>query len=175
MGVFFAVAEPFDEGGPRGAILKFEAVAEPVEFFVGQQAAGFNKIALGDVEVGVHDALGKLSIVGEEEQPAGIEVEASDRDDEGANIAEEIVDGGTILRVLVGGEVTFGLVEDEVDVLFTDERLGVEQDLVAVHIDPVIGVQNHLAVDGDPAGADPATGFGAGAEAGLRQYSFERF
>jgi hypothetical protein len=61
------------------------------------------------VEVGVHDALGKLRIVGEEEQAAGIEVEASDRDDEGADIAEEVVDGGTILRVLVGGEVTFGL------------------------------------------------------------------
>ena len=127
----------------------------------------FDEIALGDMEVGVHDALGKLGIVGEQEQATSIEIEASDRDDEGADVAEQVVDGGAVFRVFVGGEVAFGLVEDQVDVLFPDERFAVEQHLVAVHVDPVVGVEDHAAVYGDAAGTDPAAGFGAGAQARL--------
>jgi hypothetical protein len=48
------------------------------------------------------------------------------------------------------------------------QRLVVEEDLIAIEVDPLIGVLNDAAIDLDAAGVDPTAGLSAGAEPGFR-------
>lgn len=167
MGVLARVAEFGHLRGPRWAVAEFDAFAKLVELFVGQQRAGLDLVGLGDVEFRVHDALGELCIVGEDEEARGVEIEPADGDDEGLDVLQEVVDGGPAFRIFIRGDEAGGFVEQDINALLAHEGLAVEANFVALHVDPMVGVFNDAAVDVDAAVVDPRASFGAAAEAGF--------
>ena len=175
MSVFAGVAEPGDLGWARGAIGEFDAGAELLELIVRKDRGGFDQVRLGDMEVRVHDALSKLRVIGEKKQPGCIEVEPADGHDEGVDVFEQVIDGGTAVRILVRGDVASGFVKEKVDGMAALERLAVEADSVALHVDPVIGILDYAAIDLDLTGVNPSARIGTGAEPGFRDDPFEGF
>ena len=168
MGVLAGVAESGYFGGTRRAVAQRDAAAELIESFVGQQRGALGEVSLRDFLIGVGEPLGELRVVGQDEESAGIEIEAANRGDEGVNIGDQIVDGGAAFGVLEGRDVTGGLIEQDVEALPGLEGLAIEENFVAVEIDPLIGVFDDTAVDADAAGMNPAASLGARAEAGFR-------
>jgi hypothetical protein len=172
---FGAIAEAMDVGGARGSVAEFDALAELVELLAGEDGGGFDEVGFGDVEFGIGEAFGELGVVGHQEEAGGVEVEPADGGEEGADVFQQVVDGGAAFGILKGGEVAFGLVEQQIEGLGDLERAAVEGDFVAREVDPLIGILGEAAVDVDAAGVDPGAGLRAGAEAGFGEHAFESF
>lgn len=105
-------------------------------------------------------------MIGEEEQAAGVFVEATDRGDDGIAAApalgEERVDVGTFADV-VGADEAEGFVEEKQETVGVVERRAVDLDVGGRGF--LRGIVGGLAVDGDAAVVDPVTGLAAAAVA----------
>jgi hypothetical protein len=66
---------------------------------------------------GIHDALGELRVVGEDEQATGIQVEPADWREPLTGVADKIVDGGATVGITIRDHVSLGLVQEYVDPL----------------------------------------------------------
>jgi hypothetical protein len=71
-------------------------------------------IGLGDFVFRVGKPFGELRVVGKNQQAARIQIQPSHGKHVCAQIGGEIIDGGPSLRVLVGGEIPFGFVEEQI-------------------------------------------------------------
>ena len=80
---------------------------------------------------------------------------------------DQIVNGGATFGIFERGDVPGGLVEQDVDWLALRERLAVEEDQIAVEINPVVGVFDDFAVYLNLAGVNPASGLGSRSCAGF--------
>src|SRR5436190_8372029 len=85
------------------------------------------------------------------------------------------IDRRAALGIAVGGEVALRLVKKKIRFRGFGERFPVESDSVAVEIYPVVWRLDDLAIDTNPARADPTSGIHAGAEARFREDAVERF
>jgi hypothetical protein len=78
---------------------------------VGQDPGRFHEIGLGDLALRIHDALGELCVVGEDQQSAGFEIETAHGNHILGDTFEQIVDSWPAFRVFVSGEIAFRLVQ----------------------------------------------------------------
>jgi len=72
------IADACHNGRARGTVIQHGATAQAVELFLAEQRGRFHQIRLGQLVVGVGDALGEIGVVGEDEQAAGVEVQTAD-------------------------------------------------------------------------------------------------
>src|SRR6185312_1513435 len=70
-----------------------EAAAEEIQGGVGERGIGEDVVELGDFVFGVGDAFGEDAVVGEQEQSAGVEIEAADGEIPSGELADDVVDG----------------------------------------------------------------------------------
>ena len=117
----------------------------------------------------------ELRVVGQDQQPAGGEVEAADRDHAVGQIGEQVVDGLAAFGIGSRGDVAARLVQDD------GERFGaaalrraVDRDRDALGDDARRRVGEGLAVDADAPLEDQRARLGAAGEAELRQRALER-
>ena len=111
----------------------------------------------------IRQALGELGVVGKNEQTAGVEIETAYRGYERVDVFDQVINRGAAFGIFEGRDVAGGLVEKDVDGALRLQRLVVEEDLVAVEVDPLVGVFDYAAIDLDAAGMDPTAGLRAGA------------
>jgi hypothetical protein len=152
-GIFFAgeeeraAGEEFDEAGWHVA---------------GERGA----VEFGDFVLGRGEAVDEGALVGEEEEAAGVFVEAADAGDLGIAGApagrEEAVDVGAFAFV-VGADEAEGFVEEEKEFVGVVGGLAVDEDIGGVGLGAEIG--DDFSLHGDAAGFDPVAGFAAGAVA----------
>jgi len=173
--IFLGIAHAFDACGARWAVTQFHAAPKLVEGIVGNRIGALDQISFRDFVIGIRQALGKLRIVSQDQQAAGVKVEASDGRKERIDIGDEVIDGGAAFGIFECREVAGRLVEQDVESLFGAERLVIEENFVALEIDPVVGILDDAAVDFDAAGVNPAARLGARANARLGESAFERF
>jgi len=83
------------------------------------------------------------------------------------DVLNEVVDGGAAFGIVECGDVAGGFVKQDVELLLFGEGFVVEENAVAVEVDPHVGVFYDAAVDFDAACVDPAAGLGSGAHAGF--------
>lgn len=142
-----APGEDSDEGG--------------VEVFVQSDLVGFLEVGLGG---GV--AMDEGALIGDEEETAGVLVEAADGGDGGfavePGIGEEFVDVGAF-GVAVGAAVADGFVEHDEEAVGRVEGPAVEGDTGVIGF--LVGTQGGDTVDEDTAFSDPGGGLAAGAVA----------
>lgn len=169
------VADTLHQSGARGAVREFDAVAEAVQLILRERDGRLYEICFRDLGFGTHNVIGKVGVVGHDEQAGCVLVEAAYGKDPLAGFGQQVVDGFAAFGIFIGGEVAFGFVEEEITFFGRGERTAVERHAVALHVYPQVGGLDSFPVHGDAAGADPAAGVGAGADAGSRQDAVERF
>ena len=168
------VAHTGDHGRKGRAVGKGHARPEAVEGSLVQQRGGFHQVGLRYFILRIGKTLAELGVVGEQEEAGGFEVEPPDREDVIREAAEEVVDSGAVIGVVAGGEVTGGLIEQEIDFFGGAQELTIEGDAVAAERNPVVGILNQVAIDVDPAGVDERAGLRAGNQAEFGENPFER-
>ncbi len=131
-------------------------------------------VALRDVVLGIRQPLGKLRIVGQNQQAACIEIEPADRKQVALTVRQQIVDRRTPVRIAIGGDVAGRLVQQQVRALFAAQRLAIEGDAVALHVHPRVRIAHDPAVDAHAPRPDPTAGFGTRSEACLGEDAFQR-
>ena len=124
-------------------------------------------VGLGHLEARVREAVGELAVVGEQDQPGGVGVEAPDRVEAAVGL-DEVDDGRAAVGVVRGRDDARGLVED-VDralVLGGADRLAVDRDRVAA-VDVARRVADDLAADGHAPVEDQLLGGAARGDPGV--------
>jgi hypothetical protein len=173
--VLAGIAYPFHFGGTRGTIAEFDPAAQSIERFIGDRTSTLHQVGFGDFVIGVREPLRELSIVGEDQKAAGIEIQTTYRGNEGVDIGDQIVNSGPPFRVFEGSDAAGGLVEQDVYAIPGLEWLFVEEDFVAIEVDPLVGVFDYASVDANAARVNPTAGLRAGAEAGFGDCAVEGF
>src|SRR5690606_1461752 len=90
--------------GPVADAFDLDAVPEPVEFFLRDLAPGAHAVAPRPARRGQFEQAGKLAVIGEEEKPLRVDVEAADGDDAGHMLRQALEDGRAAFRVLRRGD-----------------------------------------------------------------------
>jgi hypothetical protein len=75
MRIFLRIAHAADLGGTRGAIAQFNSMTQPIKFGFVDQVRALHQISLRDLVIRIRQPFGELRIVGQDQQPAGIEIE----------------------------------------------------------------------------------------------------
>ncbi|OGL03325.1 MAG: hypothetical protein A3I03_12705 [Candidatus Rokubacteria bacterium RIFCSPLOWO2_02_FULL_68_19] len=111
------------------------------------------------LEARVEQALGQRAVVGEEEQPLGVEVEPPHRKEPGALVLHEVEHDRATARIAPGGEIPAGLIQQDVALgLRGRNGAAIHEDDVALRIGGGALGRHRLAVDGDaPFGDQPLT------------------
>ena len=106
---------------------------------------------------------------------AGVQIQPAHRDHPASGVLDEIVNRGPAFGIFESGDVTGGLVQQQVDFLGRFDRLVVESHFVARQIHPVIGGLDQLSIHFDAARANPLAGVGARSQARLRKHALQCF
>ena len=116
----------------------------------------------------MHDEVGKLPVVGEEEQSLAVPVQAAHGVDPGFQLLHQLGDAPAAQLVAGGGDVSPGLIEHDIEVflfLFQPHPLAVNGDDVGGQ--GGMARLRRTAVDGEPSGADVFLRFAAGEDAAV--------
>ena len=105
----------FTCGGTRRPVAQFHAAAQTFERFVGNQIGALDQIGLRDFVIRIGQPLGELRVVGQDQQPAGIEIEPANGGNESIDIGDQIVDCRPAFGIFEGRDVPGGLIEQDVD------------------------------------------------------------
>lgn len=131
-------------------------------------------VLLGQAVAGVHHAVGDVAVVGQEEQPLGVAVEAADRVDPLADI-DQVHHRPPLALVARGGDVAARLVEEEVAGSLGAQQVAVDPDLGGAGIDLGPELGDDLAVDVDAARPDQFLRPAAGGNAARGEDSLQAF
>src|SRR5688572_33225987 len=117
---------------------------------------------------GIGEAMAQAMVVGEDQEPGGVLVEAAHGEDPPVEVVEELVYGQPPAGVGPSGDVPDGLVERDRHALgFVPRADAVHRDGVPPRIDAARGDADHLPTNGHPAVLDPPLRLAARADAEL--------
>lgn len=163
----FAGREEFERRGRAGLVFALEenrAAGEELNRVFGYVAIERRAVGFGDFVLGRGEAMNELRLVGEEEEPGSVFVEATDGGDLRIATApangEQRVDVGAFAFV-VGADETEGFVQEKKEAVGVVEGLVVDLDVGGVRF--LRDVASGFAADRDGAGGNPVAGFAAGA------------
>src|SRR6478752_7334250 len=148
-------------------VVECHALAQALERAVlDEPALHLGDIRARDLVARVHQPVGELAVVGEQDQPRRVRVEPADRVQPDAAV-HQVGDHGAPMRVLHSRDDAGGLVDHVDDVLGLErDGLPVDLDLVALpHV--ARRVEHDLPADRDAALAHDALGRAPGGDAGV--------
>src|SRR3569623_833027 len=162
-----------------GAVVEHHALAETLQYLVVHLAQHAHRIFAFDLAGRVHQPIGELAVVAEQQQAQRIEVEPADRDPAAADARQPVEYRGAAFGIGLGADLARGLVINQHPrPRFIQRRR--RGDLAAVDTHHVAVGAAHAelgrrAVDGDAAGAYPVFEPAARAQAGARQPFLQTF
>ena len=152
---------------------------DPLGQLVEDLAAGLARdddaVDLLDPELGVGQLVGELAVVGQEDQAGALLVEPADRVDALGDLREQVDDQGLAGGVVVGRDVTLGLVDGVIDVPLGVDLLAVDGDDLVLRVDLGPQLPDGLAVDRDSALEDQLLAGAARADPGVGENLLEPF
>ena len=77
-GVFLAIAQVSHHGGTSHSVFQFHALSQPLHLFAAQSCGRFDLISLRHLMIRIGQSLCKISVVGHDQQAAGVQIQASD-------------------------------------------------------------------------------------------------
>ena len=103
---------------------------------VGGLAGHLDEVGLLDAEARVHQPIGQVAVVGQQQQPLAVLVEPADGVDALADVRHQVDGQRPAGRVVIGAEVAARLVDQPVDRLFrVPDRLAIDGDALLARID----------------------------------------
>jgi len=157
-------------GRRRPPAFDHHAPAQPPDgILIGDAPHAYVVFAL-DLVPRVHQPLGELAVVRQEQQPLGVVVQAPDGVDVRAHFRQELEHRVAVLGVLARRHVAARLVEQDVAAARGDaDALAVDADVVGPGIGFRAEFEDRLAVDRDAALCDEGFGGAAGRDARGRE------
>ena len=113
-GLRFRIAKANGLGRPRRPVFQNHAFAQLPHGVFRQNRRAFHQISLRHMMIRIGQPLRQLSVVGQDQQSAGVQIQPSDGRDELADIAQQIVNRRTALRIFVSSQITLRLVEQQI-------------------------------------------------------------
>jgi hypothetical protein len=110
-----SLADRPDPLGPNFSFGQPDSLGQLVENLASRRASDDHSIELLDPELGMGQLVGQLAVVGQEEEADAHLVEPTHGINPLGNLGEKVDDPGTARGVVVGRDVTFRLVDGEVD------------------------------------------------------------
>src|SRR6185437_713206 len=109
-----AVAKPAHLGGGGAAAIDVDALAKLDERLFAGAAGDLGPICLGERGAGAQDFVGELAVVGEQQEPFGVEIEAADGVEALVNAAQVVLDAGAAFGIVERGHHALGFVKEQV-------------------------------------------------------------
>ena len=155
------------------AILELDALCNLREIMSGNSLIEIDVVDLLLEVLGMRQLRGEVAIVGEEEHTRGVTVETTNGVDAlGAGVLDQVHNSLALLRVIAGGDVVLGFVEEHVDLLLDRDGLVVELHLIgAQHLGAQFG--DHLSIDGDHTGLDELISLATAADTSVGEVLIE--
>lgn len=175
-GVAASEAEGADAVGFHEAVVEGDAVAQALHdgAFVVDFAFEFDLVDTEHLFGGVHECVGEVAVVGEEESAFAVPVEAADGVDAGHAFGEEVGDDGAVGGVIEAGDVADGFVEEDVGAFgLPADGFSVDFDAGAARGDFGAEGIDDATVNGDAALEDEFFGFAAAAVSGEAEVALE--
>ena len=148
------------------AVFEGDALPEPAQLAAAGRSVHLHVIDALDLASGVHEPVGQSTVVGEEQEPAALEIEPADRIEPLAEVGHERAYGEPALRIGERADDAAGLVErDGPPRGPAPEALSIHGDLVALRVGARAELVDHLAVDADASGPDQLLGVTSGRHA----------
>lgn len=153
-----------------------DARAELADLVFAESAVCLDDVGFDDVVALAHDGVGKVAIVGEEQQPLGMIIEAADGVDALPDAAQMLNDSGAALGIVHGRHHAVGLVHGQIEKLAGGvEELAVDLDVIGGEVGLGAKLGDGFAVDADTAFEDHFLGVAAAGDAGLGDDLLEAF
>ena len=135
-----------------------------------RHALDLRPVALTHAAFGRDDPVGKISVVGQKEQSAGVLVQTPDRKQpQPAQLLRQQIHHGFLRGVLRRGDHTLRLIHHIIVFFAVTQRLSVHADRRKRGIQLMLRAAHHAAVHTDPARADPVPRLAAAAQSQLAQ------
>ncbi len=154
-------------GVQRLAIVQ-NPVAETLRRAFRQRRHGARLVDLLDAVARVRHGQRQRAVVGDQEQPLAVAVQAAYGIKPAAILRQILQDRAPPLGIVAGAEHVVRLVEQQVNAPFRPQRTAIECDRVAARIEGHAHLRDRLAVDGDASGGDQAFAGAARTSAALR-------
>ena len=155
----FAAGRFLDVGELGRTILEHHAILEVLQHFLGDFATYTHCVFAVHLIGRMHQAVGQLTVSGEQQQASGVDIEATDIDPAAFFGARQTIEyGGAAFRVITGADLAIRLVVDQHAANRAGDFFALEQ--TAIKSDGVIGIDalaqgRSSAVDLDPTFGDP--------------------
>lgn len=171
---------PFDPQAPhlgrlRRAVVDDDAAAERLEPLITQLSGHLGHVHARHAGARVHQGRRELPVAGEQQHPAGLEIQAADGHHPRPRAAHQIRDRLPALRVAQRAHHPARLVQHQVHERLGDEPGAVDLDPLPARIGARAELGDDLAVDLDAASADELLGFAARRHSGARQDLLQAF
>src|SRR5439155_809034 len=152
--------------GRRAAVVELDALAQAADRVVADRPPRHaGSVGLGHLEARVGQPVRELAVVGEQDQPGAVGVQAPDRVQPPRAARSQLDDGGPGVGVARRGDHAPGLVHRVDDALARRaQRLAVERDAARV-VDVARRVGDDLPAHADPSRADDVLGGAPGGDA----------
>lgn len=138
-----------------------DSTSQPVERLGRGEAVEQRFVFLVDLKARVHDAMGDLAVVGQQQKSLGLPVKATHWHDASFD-AHEIHHGVASAFVVSGGDVALGFVEQDIASALVRNQVPVDLDLLAISVNFRAEFRHHDSIDAYAALDDhlfrPATG-----------------
>jgi hypothetical protein len=152
----------FDLGGHRDlTVVECDAFAEQLDVTRVELAVDLDVIGLGHVAARREQLGRELAVVREEQDALGVEVEAPDGLHRHGTVREVVHHRGATAVVGDGRDARLGLVQQDVELVESDDGFAIDEHLVHVRVDLGAEDFDHLAVHGHATGGDEVFGFAA--------------
>lgn len=113
-------------------------------------AADFNQISFGHVFFGMHNFLGPLAVIGQQQETFGVPIQSTDWKQSNRKTLDVVFDGGTTHGIFHGGQHATRFVEHGVDRFgFRPDQLSIHENFVFFGIDFDAEFVDFFPVDGD--------------------------
>src|SRR5581483_33597 len=150
----------------------FDAPAQGIQRARGRVAFHQDAIMLIHRVARMREMQGKIAVVGQEQKPTGVNIQASDRID--AQTAQfrwqQIKHGWSPLRIMGGTDVASRLMQQDIHQLFDElYRLPIDRDAVLMGIDTRALRRHDLAVDAHAPGLNQQFGMAARCHASMSE------
>ena len=133
------------------ALVEAHTGGQPAQLVAARLLGKAHAVHLLHTVARVHELVREIAVIGEQQQTAGVGIEAADRV-QACTTRQELADGATALRVVERGDDADRFVDDVVDVLRTaTDRLAVDRDPITRVLDLGSRLGDDVAVHRDTA------------------------
>ncbi len=139
--------------------------------FIRRNSGNFHHISFRDLRRSFHQLIGQRPVIGEKQQALAGIIEASHGIHTVLHPTNQLHDGGPVLWIAHRGHITFGLIQQQVDVeLCSLQQLSIHANVIDIRVGLGAQFRHHGSIDLHVPAADQFFGLAPGSDSGCGNY-----